>query len=287
MKKRLYNPQYVKEIMSHNKINMSKSLGQNFLIDGNIVRNIVEGAGIGEEDYVLEIGPGIGVLTEELALKAKKVLSVEIDQQFVGILSQTLKEQDNIEIYPGDILEVDLERIIEEKLGGGPVKVVANLPYNITTPILARLLENSYNIDSITVMIQKEVADRIVSTEKDKDYGALSVFANFYANTEIILRVPNTVFIPRPKVESAVVQLKLKEDLPKVNKEIFFSLVKSAFGKRRKTILNSMTTGYLDLSKEELKGILEKLDLKENLRAENLSIENYAAISQEIEKLKV
>lgn len=287
MKKRLYNPQYVKEIMSHNKINMSKSLGQNFLIDGNIVRNIVEGAGIGEEDYVLEIGPGIGVLTEELALKAKKVLSVEIDQQFVGILSQTLEAQDNIEIYPGDILEVDLDRIIEEKLGGGPVKVVANLPYNITTPILARLLENSYNIDSITVMIQKEVADRIVSTEKDKDYGALSVFANFYANTEIILRVPNTVFIPRPKVESAVVQLKLKEDLPKVNKEIFFSLVKSAFGKRRKTILNSMTTGYLDLSKEELKGILEKLDLKENLRAENLSIENYAAISQEIEKLKV
>ena len=285
-RQRLYVPNYMKHILKKHNIRMTKGLGQNFLIDGNIVESIVEDAGIGKDDYVLEIGPGIGTLTEELALRAKKVVSVEIDQTLIPVLDETLAPYDNVRVINEDILKVDIDKLIEEEFEGRPVKVVANLPYNITTPILANLIENKHKIESITVMIQKEVAERIVSDKDSKDYGALSVFINFYTEPEILFTVPNTVFIPRPKVESAVIKLELRDNIIDIDRDIFFRLVRSAFQKRRKTILNSMTSGEVNISKDELRPILEKLSIKENARAENLSIEDFANISREIEKLK-
>lgn len=282
MDKRLYMPGYVKGILKEHGFKFSKGLGQNFLIDGNIVKGIVEKAGISKDDYVLEIGPGIGTLTEELALKAKKVVSVELDKELLPILDITLEKYNNIEIVNGDILEIDIDRLIEEKFDGQPVKVVANLPYYVTTPILSRLIEGGHKIESVTVMIQKEVAERIVAEKDNKQYGSLTVFINFYSEPEIVLEVPRTVFIPQPNVDSAVIKLELKENLIDVDREIFFKLVKSAFGKRRKTILNSMTSGELELSKDELRPILEELNIAANNRAENLTIEDFARIANKI-----
>lgn len=285
MEKRLYSPGYAKEVLQSHGFKFSKGLGQNFLIDGNIVRGIASSAEITEDDYVLEIGPGIGTLTEELALRAKKVVSVELDRKLLPILDVTLEAYDNVEIVYGDILKIDIDELIEEKLSGGPVKVVANLPYYVTTPIIAKLIEGGHNIESITVMIQKEVADRIVADKDNKQYGSLSVFVNFYSMPEIVLDVPRTVFIPQPNVDSAVIRLKLKDDLIEVDQDIFFRLVKSAFGKRRKTILNSMTSGQLQLEKSDLKEILGELEIKENMRAENLTIEDFANIANKISLL--
>ena len=241
MNKRLYSPKYTKEIVEKYEFQFSKSLGQNFLIDGNILNNIMKMGKITKEDLVLEIGPGIGTLTEELALNSKKVVAVELDNNLLPILDETLKAYDNIEIVHGDILKIDVEKLIEEKLDGRPVKVVANLPYYITTPIIGRLLEENLNIHSIIVMVQKEVAGRMV------------------AKPEIMVRVPKTVFMPKPKVDSAVVRLVLKEELPDINKELFFKVVKSAFGKRRKTILNSLSNGELNFEKEIVRDTLEQL----------------------------
>lgn len=284
MDKRLYMPGYVKDILKKNGFKFSKSLGQNFLVDGNTVKGIVEKAGIGKDDYVLEIGPGIGTLTEELALNAKKVVSVELDRELLPILDITLKDYDNVEIVYGDILKIDIDELIEEKFEGKKVKVVANLPYYVTTPILSKLIEGGHKIENVTVMIQKEVADRIVADKDNKQYGSLTVFINFYSDPKIVLDVPRTVFIPQPNVDSAVIKLELKEDLIKVDREIFFKLVKSAFGKRRKTILNSMTTGELELSKAELLPILEELNIESNKRAENLSIDDFAMIANKLIK---
>ena len=216
---RLYSPKYVKEIIDRYGFKFSKSLGQNFLIDGNIVRKIVQGANITKEDYVLEVGPGIGTLTEELALNAKKVVSVELDRSLLPVLEDTLQAYDNVEIVHGDILKIDVKKIIDEKFGGGPVKVVANLPYYVTTPILGMFLEENLNIESITVMIQKEVADRMVASHGSKTYGSLSVFVNFYSKPEIILKAPKTVFMPQPKIDSSVIKLNIKKELPDVNSE--------------------------------------------------------------------
>jgi len=283
--KRLYSRSYAREILKEHGFKFSKGLGQNFLIDGNIVRGIVTGAGVAEDDCVLEIGPGIGTLTEELALRAKKVVSVELDKDLLPILDITLGKYDNVEIIHGDILKIDLDKLIEEKFDNKPVKIVANLPYYVTTPIIARLIEGGHKIESITVMIQKEVADRIVAEKDTKDYGSLSVFVNYYSRPEIVLDVPRTVFIPEPNVDSSVIRLTLKDDLVEVDQDIFFKLVKSAFGKRRKTILNSMTSGYLKLDKPDLKRILAELDIRENLRAENLTIEDYGNIANMISQL--
>lgn len=285
MDKRLYMPSYVKDILKEYGFKFSKSLGQNFLIDGNIVKGIVEKANITKDDYVLEIGPGIGTLTEELALNAKKVISVELDKNLLPILDITLKDYDNVEIIYGDILDIDIDKLIEEKFDGKPIKIVANLPYYVTTPILSKLIEGNHNVESITVMIQKEVADRIVASKDNKQYGSLTVYINFYSNPEIVLDVPKTVFMPQPNVDSAVIKLELKKDLVEVNKKVFFKLVKSAFGKRRKTILNSMTTGELELNKEDLGEILDSLEIPRNNRAENLEIEDFVAITNKIELL--
>ena len=284
---RLYSPKYVREILDNYGFKFSKSLGQNFLIDGNIVRKICQDGDITKEDYVLEIGPGIGTLTEELALNAKKVVAVELDQKLLPILEETLVDYDNVEIVHGDILRVDIKGLIEEKLGGGPIKVVANLPYYVTTPIIAKLIEEDFNIESIIVMIQKEVADRIVAGPGNKQYGSLSVFVNFYTVPEILIGVPKTVFMPQPKVDSAVIKLKLKKNLPQVNREVFFKVVKSAFGKRRKTILNSLSSQELGLEKEIIREVLETVGIPLEERAENLKIEDFIKISKTLPSLDI
>lgn len=284
---RLYSPKYVREIIDRYGFKFSKSLGQNFLIDGNIVRNIVQGANITKEDYVLEIGPGIGTLTEELALNAKKVVSVELDQSLLPVLEDTLQSYDNVEIVHGDILKIDVKKIIDEKLAGGPVKVVANLPYYVTTPILGMLLEESLNIESITVMIQKEVADRMVATHGSKTYGSLSVFVNFYSHPEIILKAPKTVFMPQPKIDSSVIKLNIKKELPDVDSEQLFKVVKAAFSKRRKTVLNALSSYGFDIDKEFIKKSLEEIQINPETRAENLSLEDFINISKILPPLNI
>ena len=285
--KRLYSPKYVKEILSRYGFEFSKSLGQNFLIDGNIVRKIVEKANVTKEDYVLEIGPGIGTLTEELALNAKKVVAIELDKDLLPILDETLGKYENIEIIHGDILKVDLEKIIEEKLDNKPVKVVANLPYYVTTPIITKLLESNLNLDSIIVMVQKEVAERMEAKPGGKDYGSLSVFVNFFSIPEIIIKVPKTVFMPQPKIDSAVIKLNIKKDLPDIDKDKFFKIVKAAFSKRRKTLLNALSTYGFNIDKETIKETLEKLNIKPEIRAENLSVEDFIKISKSLPPLDI
>jgi 16S rRNA (adenine1518-N6/adenine1519-N6)-dimethyltransferase len=277
---RLYSPKYVREIIDRYGFTFSKSLGQNFLIDGNIVRKIVQGAEVTRDDYVLEIGPGIGTLTEELALNAKKVVSVELDRGLLDVLEETLAAYDNVEIIHGDILKIDLKKLIDEKFEGGPIKIVANLPYYVTTPILGKLLEESLNIDSITVMIQKEVADRMVAAHGSKAYGSLSVFVNFYSRPEILLKVPKTVFMPQPKIDSSVIKLNIIKELPDLDREKFFQVVKAAFSKRRKTILNSLSTYGFNLDKEDIRKALEEAEISPQARAEDLSLEDFIKISK-------
>ncbi|WP_025640518.1 16S rRNA (adenine(1518)-N(6)/adenine(1519)-N(6))-dimethyltransferase RsmA [Schnuerera ultunensis] len=285
--KRLYSPKYIREILDKYGFEFSKSLGQNFLIDGNIVRKIGQEGNITKEDYVLEIGPGIGTLTEELALNAKKVVAVELDKSLLPILDETLRDYPNIEIIHGDILRVDINRLIEEKMAGGPIKVVANLPYYVTTPIIAKLIEEDLNIESIIIMIQKEVAHRIVASPGSKQYGSLSVFVKFYTQPEILIPVPKTVFMPQPKVDSAVIRLNIKRDLPEIDREIFFQVVKAAFSKRRKTILNSLSSNPWGLDKEEIKEVLKGANIPLQERAENLKIEDFIKISKTLPSLDI
>nr|WP_300004225.1 16S rRNA (adenine(1518)-N(6)/adenine(1519)-N(6))-dimethyltransferase RsmA [Tissierella sp.] len=282
---RLYSAKYLKELVETHGFKFSKSLGQNFLIDGNIVRKIVTDSGITKDDYVLEVGPGIGTLTEELALRAKKVVAVEIDKNLLPILDITLKDYANIEIVHGDILDIDIKTLIEEKMDGGPVKVVANLPYYVTTPIISRFLEEELPVDSLTIMVQKEVAQRMVSKEGSKVYGSLSVFVNFYSQPEILMIVPKTVFMPSPKVDSAVIRLNMKKELPDLDKKQFFKVVKASFSKRRKTILNALSSYGFTLEKEEFKKALEAAGVDPGARAEQLSLEEFAKISQNLPPL--
>ncbi|QQY79886.1 dimethyladenosine transferase [Keratinibaculum paraultunense] len=284
--RRLYSPKYVKEILDKYGFKFSKSLGQNFLIDGNIVRKISQIANITDKDCVLEIGPGIGTLTEELALNAKKVVAVEIDEKLLPILEETLQAHDNVEIIHGDILNMDITKIIDEHMDGGPIKVVANLPYYVTTPIIAKLLEEDLNIHSIVVMVQKEVGERMIASPGSKQYGSLSVFVSFYTYPEIKMDVPKTVFMPQPKVDSVVIKLNMKEELPKVDRKVFFKVVRSAFGKRRKTILNALSSG-LGVEKETIREVLESLNISTNIRAENLKIEDFIKISQTLPPLNI
>lgn len=277
--KRLYSPQKIKETLDKHGFKFSKSLGQNFLIDGNVVRKIASEANITKEDYVLEIGPGMGTLTEELALNAKKVVAVELDRKLIPVLQDTLAQYKNLEVINADILDVNIEELIEEKLGGGPVKVVANLPYYVTTPIIGALLERHLKIESITVMVQKEVAERMSAAPGSKTYGSLSVFVGFYTEPEMVLKVPNTVFMPRPKIDSAVIRLNLKKQLPDIDTEKFFKVVKAGFSKRRKTILNALSTYGFTIDKDSIREALEKSGIKPEERAENISVEEFIKLS--------
>ena len=283
--KRLYSPSQVREVLDRHGFTFSKGLGQNFLIDGNIVRNIVKGAQITKDDYVLEIGPGMGTLTEELALNAKKVIAIELDQRLKSVLEETLEPYDNVEIVYGDVLKLPLREIIEEKCQGQSVKVVANLPYYVTTPIIGRLIEEELPLHSISVMVQKEVADRMVAKPHTKDYGALTLFVRFYTEPRIIMKVPKTVFMPQPKIDSSVIRLDLKEQIPDVNRDSYFKLVKAAFSKRRKTLINALSTFGLEADKEAIREALKRAGIEETLRGEDLSMEDYIRLARELPEL--
>lgn len=280
MENRLYQSSYLAEILKKFNFSFSKSLGQNFLIDGNIVKNIVEKSGITKDDIVLEIGPGFGTLTEELALNAKKVISIEKDHRLMEVLDYTLRNYDNVKIINGDFLKTDLEKIFLEEAEGQKLKVVANLPYYITTPILERIIENKKYFSTISVMVQEEVARRVVASPNNKDYGSLTLYLKYNCNSEILIKVPRTVFMPSPNVDSAILYLELVERDYNVDEDYLFKFIRSGFTKRRKNIMNSLSTGFVDVSKAQLKEILSSLELSGNLRAENLSLEDYINITK-------
>ncbi len=269
-----------KFLMKKYKIKANKSLGQNFLIDDTVIEDIVNGAKIEPEDLVIEIGPGLGSMTALLLEKAKKVLCVELDKKMVNILIDRFKIYKNFEIINEDILKIDLKKIIEKEKKENQiknVKIVANLPYYITTPIIMRLLEENLDIDSITVMIQKEVADRLIETPGGKNTGAITYTVYYYCSSEKIREVENTAFVPMPEVTSEVINLKLRKS-PAVdvkNKKVFFNIIKSAFMQRRKTLLNGLVNTGVFKNKEEGLEILKTLNLKEDVRAENLTIEDF------------
>lgn len=282
MKERIATPSRTKQIIHQNSFAFKKGYGQNFLIDSNILDNIVSCAEITKEDFVLEIGPGIGSLTQVLAENARHVLAVEIDSALVPILRQTLEDYDNIEILNQDILKTNLDALIREKNNGKPIKVVANLPYYITTPILMELLEKHYPVASLTVMVQKEVAERMQAVPGTKDYGALSVAVQYYCDTHVAMLVSPSCFMPRPKVASAVICLRVLPDrkVKTLDEKLFFHIVKCAFGQRRKTLLNSLSNqGSLGLSKERIAELLQSLGWDDRIRGETLSLAEFAMLT--------
>ena len=272
-----------KFILKKYNIKANKSLGQNFLINNEVVENIVNSSEISNQDVVIEIGPGLGTLTKVLLEKAKKVICIELDKKMIKILNDRFNLYNNIEILNQDVLKVDLKTLIKNEKANGAknVKIVANLPYYITTPIIMKLLEEELDLESITVMIQKEVADRLIAIPSKKNTGAITYSVYYYAESEEIMEVPNSSFIPEPEVTSKVIKLKLrKEPVVKVeNAEIMFRIIKCAFMQRRKTLLNSLTNTNVFKNKEEGIKILENLGLNVNSRAENLTIEDYANLA--------
>lgn len=273
--KKLYSPKIVKEIIDLYDFKFKKSLGQNFLIDKNFVDKIIDIADI-ENENVLEIGPGIGTITYEMAKTAKKVLAVEIDENLIPILQQNLEEFSNVKVINQDILKVDLKKLIEEEFSNQSFKVVSNLPYYITTPIIELLITSNFPCQDMTIMVQKEVAQRMVASANDKDYSSLSVFVKFYSDAKILVNLPKTVFMPQPKIDSSILNLKLRIYDEKVDQKKLFNLVRAGFNKRRKTILNSLSDVA---SKEDLKIAFEKIGLRENLRAENLSLDDFIKLA--------
>ena len=272
-----------KYLMKKYKIKANKSLGQNFLIDDTVIEDIVEGASIGKDDLVIEIGPGLGSMTALLVEKAKKVICIELDKKMIKILNDRFIADDNIELINEDVLKLDLNKLIKQEKEQNEiknVKIVANLPYYITTPIIMKLLEENLDIASITVMIQKEVADRLIEIPSGKNTGAITYTVYYYCECEKIREVENTCFVPMPEVTSEVINLKLrKEPAVKVeNKKVFFNIIKSAFMQRRKTLLNALVNTGVFKSKEEGAEILRKLNLREDIRAEKLTIEDFARI---------
>lgn len=285
---KLYAPNTIRRIKERHNFRLSKSLGQNFLTDGNIVEKIIESTEAGPEDLILEIGPGIGVLTAAAAERAGKVVAIEIDKHLIPILRETLSGYDNVEIINCDILKTDLPEVIKEhsmihgKERAG-VKMIGNLPYYITTPIIMKILEDRVKVDSLTIMLQREVADRILAEPGSKAYGALSVAVQYYCEGKLVTQVPKEVFMPRPKVDSSVIRLDLRKERPVtlVSESTFFATIKGGFGQRRKTLLNSLT-GVAGKTKEEIAGILEQAGIDGRRRAETLSIEEFAVLSNVI-----
>ena len=278
----LGNPQETIAVLQRYGFNFQKKYGQNFLIDTHVLDKIIGAAQIGPDDFVLEIGPGIGTMTQYLAEAAREVVAVEIDTKLIPILQDTLKEYDNVTVLNEDILKVDIRKIAEEKHGGKPIKVVANLPYYITTPIIMGLFESEVPLDSITVMVQKEVADRMQVGPGTKDYGALSLAVQYYAEPYIVANVPPNCFIPRPAVGSAVIRLTRYQEKPvKVNDASFmFKIIRASFNQRRKTLQNGLyNSSELRIPKEKTVAALEELGLTPTIRGEKLSLEEFAQLS--------
>ncbi|MGI8317338.1 16S rRNA (adenine(1518)-N(6)/adenine(1519)-N(6))-dimethyltransferase RsmA [Halobacillus mangrovi] len=281
--KAVATPTRTKEILETHGFSFKKSLGQNFLIDVNILRNIIDHAGINASAGAIEIGPGIGALTEQLAQNAEKVVAFEIDQRLLPILNDTLSEYDNVEIINQDILKADVREVIKEHFQPGqPIRVVANLPYYITTPILMKLLMDRLPIDSITVMIQKEVADRMAAEPNTKSYGSLSIAVQYYTEANVSMNVPKTVFMPQPNVDSSVLHLEMRSSPPVEVKdeEFFFDLVKASFGQRRKTLMNNLARHFKGkMDKEELREKLDSVDIDPKRRGESLTMQEFAKLA--------
>lgn len=276
------------EIIKKYQFRMQKKYGQNFLIDANILAKIVEAAQITEDDCVLEIGPGIGTMTQYLAEAADRVVAVEIDRELIPILEETLSPYDNVTVMCADILKVDLAELVREN-GGRPVKVVANLPYYITTPIIMALFESRMPLASITVMVQSEVADRMQTGPGSKDYGALSLAVQYYAKPEIVARVPASCFMPRPNVDSTVVRLtKYEKPLVEAADEAFlFAAIRASFNQRRKTLANGLANaGGLGVSRVQVEAVLEEMGLPPMVRGETFTLEQFAELSNRLLRMR-
>ena len=286
----LGTPSATAAVIEKYQFNFQKRYGQNFLIDTNILKKIIEEAGVTKEDCVVEIGPGIGTMTQYLAESAREVVAVEIDKNLIPILEDTLSEYDNVTVINEDILKVDLRTLAEEKNNGRPVKIVANLPYYITTPIIMGLFENQVPLSSITIMVQKEVADRMQVGPGTKDYGALSLAVQYYARPEIVLQVPPACFMPRPGVGSAVIRLTKHEQPPVRTKDEkkLFAVIRASFGQRRKTLANALTNGFCyeaesgktqRVTRQQVYDVLEQMELSRTIRGEALTLEQFAELS--------
>ena len=283
----LGNPKNTIEVLQKYGFNFQKKFGQNFLIDTRILEEIIDAAQITKDDFVLEIGPGIGTMTQYLCESAREVVAVEIDKNLIPILADTLSAYDNVEVINDDILKVDIKTLAEERNQGKPIKVVANLPYYITTPIIMGLFESHVPIDSITIMVQKEVADRMQEGPGSKEYGALSLAVQYYANPKIVVNVPPSCFMPQPKVGSAVIRL-VRHEQPPVdveNEKLMFQLIRASFNQRRKTLANGLNNfPELRLEKETIQKCIEELGVPVTVRGEALSLEQFAKLSNIIGK---
>ena len=278
----LVNQQNTIEVLQKYNFVFQKKFGQNFLIDTHVLDKIIAAAEITKDDFVLEIGPGIGTMTQYLACAARKVVAVEIDKALIPILEDTLSDYDNARVINNDVLKVDIAKLAEEENGGKPIKVVANLPYYITTPIIMGLFENHVPIKSITVMVQKEVADRMQVGPGTKDYGALSLAVQYYAKPYIVANVPPNCFMPRPKVGSAVIRLERYEEPPvKVKDEkLMFRIIRASFNQRRKTLANGLkNSAELDYTKEEIEAAIDALGRGASIRGEALTLEEFAKLA--------
>lgn len=283
----LGNPARTKEVLAKFNMSAKKKFGQNFLIDNGVLEGIVEAAGVTDKDCVLEIGPGIGTLTQYLGDSAKKVVAVEIDKTLIPVLADTLSEYDNITVINEDVLKVDIEEIVNKYNEGRPIKVVANLPYYITTPIIMKLFESGAPIESVTVMVQKEVADRMSMGPGSKDYGSLSLAVGFYARATEVMEVPPSSFIPQPGVGSAVVHLERYEQ-PKVtvkDEKFLFDMIRTAFNQRRKTLSNSLSSNpQLGVSRQQVTDALAEMGIDERARGEVLTLEQFAQLSDILQR---
>lgn len=289
MKICLGNPKNTIEIIQKYEFMFQKKFGQNFLIDTHVLEKIIAAAGVTKEDCVLEIGPGIGTMTQYLAEHARQVIAVEIDKNLIPILGETLEEYTNVTIINEDILKVDIKSLAEQYNGGRPIKVVANLPYYITTPIIMGLFESNVPIDNITVMVQKEVADRMQEGPGSKDYGALSLAVQYYAKPEIVANVPPNCFIPRPSVGSAVIRLTRHREMPVQVKdpELMFKIIRASFNQRRKTLQNGLNNSpELPYSKEQVAAAIEKMGLPPSIRGEALTLSQFAGLSDILGEFK-
>lgn len=276
------------EVLQKYNFNFQKKFGQNFLIDTHVLEKIIEASNITKDDFIIEIGPGIGTMTQYLCESAREVCAVEIDKNLIPILGDTLKDYDNVTVLNEDILKVDIRKLVEEKNQGRPVKVVANLPYYITTPIIMGLFESKVPIDSITIMVQKEVADRMKEGPGSKEYGALSLAVQYYAKPEIVGNVPPNCFMPRPKVGSAVIKLTSHEERPVdvKNEKLMFQIIRASFNQRRKTLANGLKNGLgVPLTKEQITESILKLGVNPSIRGEMLSLEDFARLSNIIEEM--
>lgn len=286
---KLGNPKNTIEVIQKYDFDFQKKFGQNFLIDERVLEKIISAAEVNKDDFVLEIGPGIGTMTQYLAENAREVMAVEIDKNLIPILSDTLSAYDNVSILNADILKVDIAKIVEEKNGGKPVKVVANLPYYITTPIIMGLFESHVPVDSITVMVQKEVADRMQTGPGSKDYGALSLAVQYYAKPEIVANVPPNCFMPRPKVGSAVIRLTRHQNPPVTAKDekLMFRIIRASFNQRRKTLANGLKNSQeLNYTKEQVEAAISECGLPLNIRGETLTLEQFAKLSDIFSDMK-